>query len=125
MNFAPYGNVRAMIQEGQVRAIAVTSAKRMAALPDVPTMTEAGFPQVGFDPDIWQAIVAPVGTPQPIIDKLNKAVNDSLRMPEVREIFDKLTFDPMIDTSEGFAKFLALQAQKWPPVVKAANIRPQ
>lgn len=125
MNFAPYGNVRAMIQEGQLRPIAVTSAKRMAALPDVQTMTEAGYPQVGFDPDIWQAIVAPLGTPEPIVRKLNEVINDSLKLPEVRETFDKLLFDPMIDTPEGFATFLAVQAQKWPPVIKAANIKPQ
>ena len=125
MNFAPYGNVRAMIQEGQVRPIAVTSSRRIAALPDVPTMTEAGFPQVGFDPDIWQAIVAPVGTPQPIVDKLNTVINESLRLPEVREIFDKLTYDPMVKSQEEFAKFLAVQAERWPPVIKAANIKPQ
>jgi len=125
MNFAPYGNVRAMIDEGQLRPLAVTSARRMPALPDVPTMVEAGYPQIGFDPDIWHGIVAPLGTPEPVIRRLNEVANECLRSPEVRTTFDKLTFDPIIDTSEGFATFLAIQAEKWPKVIKAANIKPQ
>ena len=125
MNFAPYGNVRAMIDEGQLRPIAVTSARRMSALPEVPTMTEAGFPQIGFDPDIWHGIVAPRGTPEFIIRRLNAVANECLRSPEVKDTFEKLTFDPIIDTPEGFTSFLAIQAEKWPKVIKAANIKPQ
>ncbi len=103
----------------------MTSAKRIAELPDVPTMTEAGYPQVGFDPDVWQAFVAPKGTPDAVIRKLNAAVKDSLQTPEVKAAFAKLTFNPMIKTPEEFASFLEAQGKKWPPVIKAANIRPQ
>jgi tripartite-type tricarboxylate transporter receptor subunit TctC len=124
INFGPLGNVAPLIEQGHVRPMAVTSEKRLAALPDVPTMIESGYPQIGFHPDVWQGIVAPAGTPQSIIDKLNAAVNESLKSPEVKATFDKLTFEPMIGSPQDFAAFLALQAKKWPPVIKAANITP-
>ena len=124
LNFGPLGNVQSMIEQGQVRALAVTSAKRMAALPHLPTMRESGFPEIGFDPDVWHAIVVPAGTPKPVIDRLNTEINASLRSAEVQATFAKLTFDPMIRSPEEFTTFLALQAQKWVPVIKAANIQP-
>jgi tripartite-type tricarboxylate transporter receptor subunit TctC len=125
LNFGPLGNVLPMIQAGKVRPIAVTSAKRLEELPDVPTMSESAYPQVGFDPDVWQAIVAPLGTPRPVITTLNGAVNEVLKLPEVKEGFAKLTFNPLAKSPEGFAAFLDAQGKAWPPVIKAANIRPQ
>ena len=83
-----------------------------SALPDAPTMAEAGLPQIGFDPDIWHGVVVPLGTPEFIIRSLNAVANDCLRSPEVKDTFEKLTFDPIIDTPEGFAHFLAIQAEK-------------
>jgi tripartite-type tricarboxylate transporter receptor subunit TctC len=125
INFGPLGNVLPMIQDGKVRPIAVTSVKRLPELPDVPTMSESGFPQVGFDPDVWQGIIAPLGTPKPIIDTLNHAINETLKLPQVEATFARLAFNPMIHSPEEFAAFLAEQARKWPPVIKAANIKPQ
>ena len=72
INFAPVSNALPMIQEGKVRALAVTSAMRDPELPDVPTFKESGFPDVGFDPDVWQAIVAPLGTPAPIVEQAQR-----------------------------------------------------
>jgi tripartite-type tricarboxylate transporter receptor subunit TctC len=125
INFAPVSNVIGMIQEGKVRPLAVTSRTRDANLPDVPTMIESGYPQVGFDPDVWQAIVAPAGTPSAVINKLNAEINESLKSPEVKATLAKLGFNPMTGSPQEFAAFLAAQAQKWPPVLKAANVQPQ
>ena len=125
MNIAPVSNVIAMIGQRQIRPLAVTGLARDKALPDVPTMTESGFPQIGFHPDIWQAVVAPAGTPAAIVNKLNAETNESLRTPEVTATFARLGFDAMINSPQEFAAFLAVQAQKWPPVIKAANIQPQ
>jgi tripartite-type tricarboxylate transporter receptor subunit TctC len=125
INFAPVSNVIGMIQEGKVRPLAVTSPTRDPNLPDVPTMVESGYPQVGFDPDVWQAIVAPAGTPSAVINKLNSEINESLKSPEVTATLAKLGFNPMTASPQTFATFLAAQAQKWPPVLKAANVQPQ
>ena len=112
-----------MIQEGKVRALAVTSATRDPDLPDVPTFKESGFPDVGFDPDVWQAIVAPLGTPTPIVNKLNAEINAALRSDEVQATFKKLRFQPMINSPEQFGKFLIVQAERWPPIIKATGLK--
>jgi tripartite-type tricarboxylate transporter receptor subunit TctC len=125
MNFSPVSNALPMIQQGQIRPIAFTGAQRDPALPDVPTMTEAGYPQVGFNPDVWQAIVAPAGTPQAVIDRLNAEINESLKAPDVLATLKRLGFNPMINSPQGFAAFLAEQSRKWPAVIKAANVQPQ
>jgi tripartite-type tricarboxylate transporter receptor subunit TctC len=125
INFAPVSNVIGMIQEGRIRPLAVTSPKRAPSLPDVPTMIESGYPQVGFDPDVWQAIVAPPGTPSTVINKLNTEINETLKLPDVLATLAKLGFNPMGGSPQELATFLAAQAQKWPPVLKAANVQPQ
>jgi tripartite-type tricarboxylate transporter receptor subunit TctC len=123
MNFSPVSNALGMIQDGKVRALAVTSAARDPALPDVPTFKESGFPTVGFHPDVWQAIVAPVGTPVAVVNKLNGAINAALRSDEVQATFKKLRFQPMINTPQEFAKFLVVQAERWPPIIKATGLK--
>ncbi len=125
VNFAPVSNALPMIQEGKVRALAVTSAARDPDLPDVPTMKESGYPNVGFYPDVWQAIVAPLGTPPAIVDRLNADINAALKSNDVQSLFKKLRFDPMINSPGGFAKFLAAQAERWPPIIKAAGLKAQ
>ena len=103
----------------------MTSATRDPELPDVPTFKESGFPDVGFDPDVWQAIVAPLGTPAPIVNKLNAEINAALRSDEVQATFKKLRFQPMINSPEQFGKFLTVQAERWPPIIKAAGLKGQ
>jgi tripartite-type tricarboxylate transporter receptor subunit TctC len=125
INFAPVSNASAMIQEGKVRALAVTSSARDPELPDVPTFKEQGFPDVGFDPDVWQAIIAPLGTPAPVVNKLNAEINAALRSDDVQATFKKLRFQPMIYSVEQFAKFLAVQAERWPPIIKATGLKAQ
>jgi tripartite-type tricarboxylate transporter receptor subunit TctC len=125
INFAPVSNALAMIQEGRVRALAVTSSTRDPELPDVPTFKEQGFPDVGFDPDVWQAIVAPLGTPAAVVARLNAEINAALRSDEVRATFKKLRFHPMISTPEEFGRLMAAQAKRWPPIIKAAGLTAQ
>ena len=125
INFAPISNALAMILGGKVRALAVTSAARDPLLPEVPTFKEAGYPTVGFDPDVWQAIVAPAGTPAPVVAKLNAEINAALRSNEVQATFKKLRFQPMINSTAEFAKFLVVQAQRWPPIIKATGLKGQ
>ena len=125
VNFAPVSNAMPMIREGKVRALAVTGAARDPELPDVPTMTESGYPHAGFHPDVWQAIVAPLGTPPAVVNRLNAEINAALTSSEVQTLFKKLRFDPMINSPEGFATFLAAQAERWPPIIKAAGLKGQ
>jgi tripartite-type tricarboxylate transporter receptor subunit TctC len=123
MNFSPVSNALGMIQEGKVRALAVTSAARDPALPDVPTFKESGFPTVGFNPDVWQAIVAPAGTPAAIVNRLNTEINAALRSGEVQATFKKLRFQPLINSPKEFATFMAEQAERWPPIIKATGLK--
>ena len=83
MNVGPPTNLMGLIAEGKLRPIAVTSKQRMKDLPDVPTMIESGYPQVGFHPDVWQGILAPAGTPAAIVERLNTEINAVLKMPDV------------------------------------------
>jgi len=111
------------IQSGKLRALAVTSSKRSPKLPDVPTVIEAGFPKL--EATFWLGVVAPAGTPQPIIDKLNAAFRESLAPAATRALLDKVGGEVKIGTQEEFRKMLADELAKWTAVVKAANIKVQ
>jgi tripartite-type tricarboxylate transporter receptor subunit TctC len=111
------------IQSGKLRPLAVTSAKRSPKLPDVPTVIEAGFPKL--ESSFWLGVVAPAGTPQPIIDKLNAAFRESLAPDATRALLDKVGGEVKIGTPDDFRKMLADELAKWTAVVKAANIKVQ
>lgn len=111
------------IKGQKIRPLAVTSTKRLALLPDVPTMAELGI--AGFESYNWQGIIAPAGTPTAIITKLNVALNEVLRDPEViRQISDAAS-QAGGGSPEDFAKFIASETAKWAKVIKSANIQPQ
>jgi tripartite-type tricarboxylate transporter receptor subunit TctC len=107
------------INAGQVRALATTGTKRSAVLPDVPTASEAGVP--GYEATIWLGLMAPAGTPKPIIDKLNAAINAFVKKGEIVELWKKQGAVPMSMTSEEFDKFLRGDIAKWAEVVKRFN----
>jgi tripartite-type tricarboxylate transporter receptor subunit TctC len=107
------------INAGQVRALATTGTKRSAVLPDVPTASEAGVP--GYEATIWLGLMAPAGTPKPIIDKLNAAINAFVKKPDVVELWKKQGAAPMSMTTEEFDKFLRGDIAKWAEVVKRFN----
>lgn len=109
------------IQSGKVRPLAVTSAKRVPSLPDVPTMAEAGVP--GYDVVSWQAMFAPAGTPPAIVQRLHTEVAAILKQPDVQERLAKLGVDPSGMLPQQMAEFQAAEIAKWAKVVKAANIK--
>jgi tripartite-type tricarboxylate transporter receptor subunit TctC len=111
----------ALVQEHKLRALAVTSAVRWKELPDVPTLSEHGLD--GFPSDAWYGLVAPAGTPVAVIDKLNGAVNDGLRSPELRASLAKLGIEARPHTPQEFAAALADQAVKYDAIVKSTGIK--
>ena len=111
----------AFIKLGRVRTLAVTSGARLAAFPDVPTMKEAGFPQV--DGEVWYGLLAPAGTPRPIITKLNVETKRALAMQEVKDKLTVTGIDATSSTPEEFGKFIRAEIDKWAPVVKAAGVK--
>src|SRR6516225_8893534 len=104
------------INEKQVRALATTGTARSSVLPDVPTVIEAGVP--GYEAIIWLGLMAPAGTPKPIIEKLNMAVNAFVRRPEIVKLWSEQGAVPMAMTPEEFDKFLRGDIVKWAEVVK-------
>jgi tripartite-type tricarboxylate transporter receptor subunit TctC len=108
------------IQSGKVRALAVTSTKRVKSLPNVPTMSEAGV--TGYEIVSWQGIFAPAGTPKEIVQRLNAEIVKILKLPDVRERLEALGLDPVGNTPDEFAAFQKAEIAKWAKVVKDAKI---
>src|SRR6266404_4898988 len=111
------------VSENQVRALATTGTTRSSVLPDVPTVTEAGLS--GYEATIWLGLMAPTGTPRPIIDKLNAAVNEVVKRPDVVKLWTQQGAVPMSTTPEEFDKFLRGDIVKWAEVVKKFGGKPQ
>ncbi len=112
--------VEAMIGNGKLRALAVTSSKRLRALPNVPTIGEV-YP--GYDVASWYGLLAPAGTPDPVIQRLNTEINKVLAQKDVRERFETLGVEPLGGTTQQFAATIKTDTEKWAKVVKAADIR--
>ncbi|MFA4912425.1 MAG: tripartite tricarboxylate transporter substrate binding protein [Alcaligenaceae bacterium] len=108
------------VQQGTVRALAVTSAKRLASLPDVPTMREAGVPN--YEMRSWQAIFAPAGVPEPIVQKLYQAINEILKSPAVLEQLNTMGVEPSGMPPAEFAVFQQQEIDRWRKVIKAAGV---
>ena len=125
VNIAPVPQFISLIQDGKIRALAYTGPKRSPDLPEVPTMTESGLPQVGFNPDVWMGIFAPAGTPQPIVDRLNREINAVLRSAEMAPALKRFGYEVKISTPAEFAAFFTAELQKWPPVLRTTGIKPQ
>ena len=111
------------VQSGKLRALAVTGTKRASVLPDVPTMEEAGV--ANYVAYTWNGLLAPTGTPKPIIDRLNAAIRQAMDDPSVKEGYARIGQDQAVSTPEEFAKLIADETVKWAAVVKAANIEKQ
>ena len=109
------------LQGGRVRGLAVTSATRHPAWPDLPTMAEAGIPDLEIV--LWSGLLAPAGTPAAIIRKLQDEVARVVKLAEIRERLAGIAVDPVGNTSEEFARIIAADIAKWTAVAKAANIR--
>jgi len=107
-------------KDGQMRALAVTGAKRSPELPDVPTVAESGFP--GYDQVFWVALVAPKGTPQEVVAKLNKEVNAVLGMPDIVKALGAQGAEPTGGTPEALAKFIKREIDSSADVIRKAHI---
>lgn len=111
------------IQSGKLRALAVTGASRSPALPDVPTMIEAGVPN--YTAFTWNGLLAPAGTSRPIIDRLHAAIVRAQQDPSVREGYARIGQDVASDTPEQFAELIRAETSKWSRLIKDAGIQPQ
>jgi tripartite-type tricarboxylate transporter receptor subunit TctC len=109
------------VQAGKLRALAVTGRERSRALPDVPTIAEAGLP--GYEATTWFGVFAPARTPQPIIDRLSKAINEALNRPAVVEEIRKMGGEPMHMSQAEFRQLIATDTEKWRKVVTTANVK--
>ena len=112
-----------MIQEGKVKAYGVTSATRIKAMPDLPTIAEAGLP--GYAATGWFSVVGPAGTPRPIVDKLNRVLMDFINRPETQDKMNALAITPLTSTPDELARLIPAEIKKWAQVVKGAGIVPE
>lgn len=113
--------VRALVKAGRLRALAVTSASRKPEFPDLPTMAEAGFPD--FVVTAFFGIVAPAGTPQPIVAKLNGAINAGLKSEQFTTSLERLGAQASPETPEQFQTLITTESRKWSDIATAANIK--
>lgn len=108
------------VKAGKVKALATTGKQRSEVLPDVPTLHEAGVP--GYEATIWLGLMAPRGTPKPVVDKLNEAVSKIVSQPEVKQLWGKQGATPMVMSPEAFDKYARDDIAKWAGVIKTAHI---
>jgi tripartite-type tricarboxylate transporter receptor subunit TctC len=110
------------VRGGRLRALAVSSARRMAALPDVPTVAESGYP--GFEADQWYGVVAPAGTPAALVARLNAEINKALGLADVAQQLAGEGAVPVPGTPEAFGQLIAREIPRWAKVAKAGNVKP-
>jgi tripartite-type tricarboxylate transporter receptor subunit TctC len=115
-------NVLGMLQSGDARALAVTSNQRMTALPDIPTTAEAGLKN--YETFGWLALLAPAGTPKPIIEKLYNALAEAVKSPAVRARFIQFGAEPVSPGPEELQKFIVSETAKWRDIIQKAGIPP-
>jgi tripartite-type tricarboxylate transporter receptor subunit TctC len=109
------------VKSGKLRVLAAASAQRNRLLPEVPTFAELGYPKVAVS--LWYGLLAPAGTPRPVIDRLNRETRKALEAPDVREKLLAQGAEPMPGSSEAFATFMHEESAKWAPVVKQAGVK--
>jgi tripartite-type tricarboxylate transporter receptor subunit TctC len=123
VGFNPIPVSRGALDGGYIRALAVTSAKHSTLLPDLPTLAESGLP--GFDATLTYGLLAPAGTPRPIVERLNKALRAALASEDVRKRIIQEGGEPEPTTPEEHAAVIDREAAKWSAVIRAAGITPQ
>ena len=110
-----------LVQGAKLKLLAVSSARRMSAIPDVPTIAESGLP--GFETGSWQGVVAPAGTPRDVVAKLNAEIGRIVTSPEMRERLGAQGADVRTNTPDEFATFIRSEMTRWAKVVKDANVK--
>jgi tripartite-type tricarboxylate transporter receptor subunit TctC len=116
-------NVLPQIKSGNIKALGVSTTKRLSQLPDVPTIDEAGVK--GYDMGYWFAAYVPAHTPAPVVARLNELLHAGLKTPAAKAFFETSGGEPFPTTPEQLAKFQAEETQKWGKVIKAAGIEPE
>jgi tripartite-type tricarboxylate transporter receptor subunit TctC len=120
---SPASTVLGLLKDDRVKALAVTQAKRAKAAPDLPTLAESGVN--GFNTGLWFGLFAPAGTPQPVIDKLNKAVNEALKDPNTLKQLHLQGLDELGGTPTEFAEYIKSETERWAEVIHALNLTPK
>jgi tripartite-type tricarboxylate transporter receptor subunit TctC len=123
ISFSPLATTSGNVKAGLLRALAVTSINRNKLLPDVPTMIEAGVP--GFDASLAYGLVAPAGTPRPVIDRLSKALQEALASDEVKKQLELDGTEITASTPEQYADFIDKDEKKWSELVKTSGVEPE
>ena len=121
--FDSVGNAQPLVKDGKISGLAITGDRRMPIVPDVPTMAEAGFP--GFEADLWLGLLAPLGTPAPVIAALNAECDRFLALPATRERLHIAAYNPAGGPPEVFARRIREDAEEWGEVVRLAQMRMQ
>ncbi|WP_088143826.1 Bug family tripartite tricarboxylate transporter substrate binding protein [Achromobacter xylosoxidans] len=109
-----------LIQSGQLVPLAVETAQRIQSLPQVPTVAESGYP--GFQAAGWYGLLAPAGTPQPIVAQLNAALREMVDKPDFTQWLRQQGMEPQTDTPEGFGRYIGQEKDKWAQVIKTAKV---
>ena len=117
--FSPASTVLGFIQQGSVKALATSEAKRASVAPDLPTISEAALP--GFDTGVWFGILAPAGTPTPIIDSISKATNEALKDPKVLKQLNTQGLDALGGSPEDFRRFIRSETERWARVIHSMD----
>ena len=123
LSFATMPSAMSHVRSGKLRALAVTSLKRSALVPEIPTVAETGLP--GYEMVAWQGLLAPKATPPALIQLLNREIVAIVQQPEVRKQLSAEGGEPVGNSPEEFARWLKTEIAKWTKVVKEANIRPE
>ncbi|GGX24284.1 hypothetical protein GCM10007242_34710 [Pigmentiphaga litoralis] len=122
MMFAGVSTIVQHVQSGRLRALAVAGPKRLAVLPDVPTVIESGYP--GFDVTSWYGLVVPSATPAPIVQKLQQDIASALKQDDIKAKFAAMGVDPLGNTPAEFGRMIQVETKKWTDIVRQANIQP-
>ena len=121
LSFQTLTSAGRIVQSGKLKALAVTSTKRSALFPDIPTATESGLD--GFEVSAWYGMLVPVNTPRPVIDKINRATVEALKNKEIAERLSQQGAEPVGSTPEAFGKFMRSETEKWAKVVKISGMK--
>jgi tripartite-type tricarboxylate transporter receptor subunit TctC len=119
MTFVPIPAALPLVQAGKLRALAVSTARRSVALPEAPTIAEAGVP--GYEAGSWTALFAPAATPRSIINKIHATAAESLQSPGVKDILVKTGAEPVGNAPDDFSQIVRAEVTKWGKVIQAAG----
>lgn len=120
-HFAPIATIMPHVRAGRVKLIAMSSEKRFSHMPEIPTVAEQGFP--GFDSYGWNGILAPAGTPREIIVRLNREINQVLKLSDVKTLLNNTHIEIAGGTPEQFAALIKRETERWGPVIRATGAR--